>query len=103
MLDGMIAELGTGKPIPSVRDRLGKADGLERNAHAFCAASDARHARKSLKGAFKKLGALRKLLKSKAASTVPGRDALLAIVEGVRLDVRTLKGSISCPAAATTP
>jgi hypothetical protein len=86
-----------------LRDRLGKAAGLEQNARAFCVASDARHAKKSLKGAFKKLGALRKLLKSKASKGVPGRDALVADVDGIRRDVRALKGAIACPAAATTP
>jgi hypothetical protein len=77
--------------------------GLERNARAFCVASDARHAKKSLKGTFRKLGKLRALLASKAAKSVPERDALVATVDGIRRDVRGLKGAIACPAAATTP
>jgi hypothetical protein len=85
---------------PALRDRLGQATGLERTAHARCGGGDAKRAKKSLKAAFKKLGRLRAQLGAKGLKKLPGRDALLADVNAVRLDVRSLKSALSCPAAA---
>ena len=83
-----------------LRDRLAKADGLERNGHAFCAGGDAKHAKKSLKSAFRKLARVRSLLASKKLRNVSGRDELLSAVEGVRSDVRTFQSAVSCPSDA---
>jgi hypothetical protein len=41
---------------------------------------------------------VRGLLASKGGGTIPGRDALLAELNGVRVDVRSLRGSVACPA-----
>ncbi len=92
---------GLGTPGTRLHDRLGKATGLERNAHAYCVGNDARHAKKSLKGAFRRLGKLRGLLTSKASKSLPGRDALLASLDAIRRDVRTLKGALACSPGAT--
>lgn len=56
--------------------------------------------RKLLKGTFKKLGKVRGLLKSKGGRTIPGREALLADLDGIRADVKSLKGAVACPADA---
>ena len=85
---------------PVLRDRLGKANGPARNAHALCANGDAKHAKKSLKSTFRKLGRVRGLLGGKKLRNVPGRDELLATVDGLRSDVRTFQGAVSCPADA---
>jgi hypothetical protein len=86
----------------ALRDRLGKANGLERNARAFCANGDAKHAKKSLKSTFRKLGRVRALLGGKKLRSVPGRDVLLATVDGLRSDVRAFPGALSCPADTQT-
>jgi hypothetical protein len=103
-LGAAMSALGDVTPrAPVLRDRLGKADGIEQNARAFCAGGDAKHAKKSLKSAFRKLGRLRALLASKASRSIPGRDELLATVDSIRNDMRTLKGRVSCPADVRTP
>ncbi len=85
---------------PALRSRLGKANDVERNAHALCAAGDAKHSKKMLTSAFRKLAKLRGLLASKASRRIPGRDDLLAAVNALRDDVRALKGRVACPADA---
>ena len=100
-LDVAFGELDAITPRAGVvRDRLAKASGPERNARAFCASGDAKHAKRSLKSAFRKLGRVRSLLASKQLRNVSGRDELLAAVEGVRGDVRTFQGRVSCPSDA---
>jgi hypothetical protein len=96
--DTSVNALGDVTPrAPALRTRVGKANGLVRSADASCGAGDRRHAKKALKATFKQLGRLRAFLASKASNGIPGRDALLATVDGLRADVRTLKSAVSCP------
>jgi hypothetical protein len=85
---------------PVLQTRLGKASGLADSADGSCRSGDRRHAKKALKGTFKQLGRLRALLAAKSSKTIPGRDALLATIDSLRSDVRTLKSAVSCPAGA---
>jgi hypothetical protein len=91
---------GVTSRAPVLRDRLGKANGLERNARAQCAGGDAKHAKKSLKSAFRKLARVRGLLASKKLKNVPGRDETLATVDGIRGDLRSFRGTVACPGDA---
>lgn len=93
-----IIALGDGTPRGlALRERTGQAIELAANASASCAASDAKTARKMLKGSRKKLGRLRQLLK--ASKTVPTRGELLATVDALRDDVRALRATLACPIA----
>jgi hypothetical protein len=87
---------------PAFAGRLGQANDLEERARTSCRNGDLRGAKKTLKGSFKKLGALRGLLAAKKSRTIPGRDALVADVTAIRNDVRALKQRLSCPADATS-
>jgi hypothetical protein len=51
---------------------------------------------------FRKLGRARSLLAAKKFKNVPGRDQLVAAASQLRLDVRTLKRAVACPADVTT-
>jgi hypothetical protein len=95
-LDVEIAALGSVTPhAPKLRDRLGQATDLATDASVSCAASDAKTAKKLLKGSFKKLGRMRKLLK--ASKTIPNLDELLATGDALRTDVRSLRATLACP------
>ena len=98
-----VRALGAVTPrAPAFASRLGQANDLEERARTSCGNGDVRGAKKTLKGSFKKLGALRGLLAAKKSRTVPGRDALVADVTAIRNDVRALKQRLSCPADATS-
>jgi hypothetical protein len=99
-LDVEISALGSVTPrAPKLRDRLSQATELATDASVSCAASDTKTAKKALKGSFKKLGRLRKLLK--ASKTIPTQAELLSTVDGLRDDVRALRATLACPIPAT--
>jgi hypothetical protein len=80
-----------------MRNQLANARGSERNAYAVCAGTDAKRAMKELKGALRALGRLRALL-AKRSKTIPNRADILATVDQLRQDTRTLRSALSCPA-----
>ena len=99
-LDVEIVALGSVTPrTPKLRDRLGQATDLATDANVSCAAGDRKTARKALKGAFNKLGRLRKLVK--ASKTIPTQAELLATAGALRVDVRALRATLACPVPAT--
>ena len=83
-----------------VRQRLGQATALEAQARGTCGGGDGKRAKKELKATFKKLSRVRALLAAKASKTIPGRDGLKAALDGVRVDLKTLKGAVACPGDA---
>lgn len=88
---------------PKLRDRLSRAASSFQQARASCLGSDPKAAVKQLKSAFRSLSSLRKLLGSKVSKTVPDRDLLLSVVDGLRQDVQTLRRALSCPTDAASP
>jgi hypothetical protein len=101
-LEVEIAALGSVTPnAPKLLDRLSRATALATDASVSCAASDVKRAKKALKGSFKKLGRLRKLLK--ASKAIPTQAELLADVDGLRDDVRALRATLACPIPAVGP
>jgi len=85
---------------PTLRTLLGKATGLERTGVTSCQNGDVRATKRALKRTFRKLGRVRAVLAAKRLKNIPGRDQLLADVTTLRLDVRSLKGNVSCPSDA---
>jgi hypothetical protein len=92
--------LGAAPRAAPLRNQLAKARGDERNGYAVCAGTDAKGGKRALKGSVQALGRLRALLASNRAKTVPGRTELLATVDQLRRDMRTLRSALSCPADA---
>ena len=85
---------------PTLRTLLGKARDLERSGLESCRSGDVRATRRALKRTFLKLGRVRAVLGAKRSKTLPGRDQLRADLKALRLDVRSLKGNVSCPSDA---
>jgi hypothetical protein len=88
---------------PKLRDRLSRAGSSFQQARTGCLGGNQKLAAKQLKGAFRSLSSLRKLLGSKASKTVPDRDLLLSVVDGLRQDLQTLRRAVSCPTDAASP
>jgi hypothetical protein len=103
VLDVTMAQLGSVTPnAPKLRDRVAQADDLALQAETACAAGDQRGARKYLKKAFGKLKRLRKLLASKTSRSIPQREVLIAVVDDLRDDLRSLRAAVVCPSDAAT-
>ena len=98
----VVNALGESTPgAPTLQTQLGKARDLEGAAVASCQNADLRGTRRTLRAMFRKLGRARAVLATKKFKNVPGRDQLLAEATQLRLDVRTLKREVACPADAT--
>ena len=93
--------LGNANPTSAIDDRLRQASALEQGARATCRGGDTKRTRKQLKATFRKLKRVRALLSSKGGRKLPGSAALLAEVDGVRRDLKSLKGAVQCPRDAT--
>jgi hypothetical protein len=98
--DGLRA-LGATSRAAALRNQLAKARGSERNAYAVCAGTDLKRAMTELKGSVRALTRLRTLLAAKRAKTIAGRTDLLATVDQLRKDIRTLRDALSCPSDVT--
>jgi hypothetical protein len=96
-IDDALRALGAVPRATAARNQLARARGNERNAYAVCAGTDAKRAMKELKGSVQALGRLRKLLAAKAAKTIRDRTDLMATVDQLRQDMRTLRSTLSCP------
>ena len=96
-VDAGVKALGDVKPAPVVASRLGVAIDLEQRARATCQGGDAKRTKKQLKGASRKLGKVRALLSSKSGRKLAGSAELVGEVDGIRGDMRLLKGAVACP------
>jgi hypothetical protein len=100
-LDEALQAASTTAPrADAVRQRLLQASGQEAQGRARCAGGDAKGAKKELKRAFKKLSRVRALLAAKTSKTIPGRDALKADLDGIRVDLKSIKSAVACPGDA---
>jgi uncharacterized delta-60 repeat protein len=100
-VDAAVVALGSTKPAPTVAGRLGQAIDLEQRARVTCQGGDARRTGKLLKSTVRKLGKARALLSSKKGRKLPGSAALAGEIDGIRSDMRSLKGSVECPRDAS--
>ncbi len=101
--EAMDALDGVTPRAPKLRAKLNRAAGPFQQARATCLGGNGKAAGKQLKKAFRSLSSLRKLLASKASKSVPDRDLLRSVVDGLRLDVKTMSRGVSCPADAAAP
>jgi hypothetical protein len=79
---------------------LARAKERKEAAETACLEPDARSTRNLLKKAGRRAVDLGKVLRTRRAKkTIPAelREALLAAVDGVRLDLKTLKRDVDCP------
>jgi hypothetical protein len=100
--DALRAQNGTPRAA-SMRNQIANARGSERNAYAVCAGSDVKRAMQELKRSLRPLGRLRTLIAAKRAKTILNRVDLLATVDQLREDVRSLRSALSCPSDIGTP
>jgi hypothetical protein len=84
----------------AIRQRLAQVTGQEAQARARCAGGDSKSAKKELKRAFKKASRVRALLAAKSSKAIPGRDGLKADIDGIRVDLKSLKSAVVCPGDA---
>jgi hypothetical protein len=84
---------------PKLRDTLAAAMDAGDSARTACQAADTRSAKRALKAALAKTAKLRMLLGSKPSRAIPGRDALLAEVRAVKIDIKALRKALTCPSA----
>ena len=93
---------GLADGAPPFAQRLQKTRTSTATSRSSCQAGDKRGAKRGLKGGLKQLTRLRVLLKSKRGKALPTdvRTELLAAVQALRTDVRTLRSALVCPADA---
>ena len=85
------------KPASSAAERLQQAIELEQLARTTCRGGDTRRTGKQLKATFRKLKKVRALLASKSGRKLPGSAVIVTDIDGVRVDVKSLKGAVACP------
>lgn len=85
---------------PRLQRLLEKAKERKEQAESACLEVDPRSTKKRLKQAIRKLIEVERTLRTRRArKTIPDalREALLAVADGLRLDLRTLRGAVRCP------
>jgi len=109
-LDALVAEVSAstalGPLATRLQNQLQKARDRKEQADGFCRQPNVRRTKSALKKAIRKLVQVGKTLRSrKAQNSMPDplRQQLLSDADAIRVDLRSLKSALRCPADASSP